>query len=179
MSRHPLDIVCPRLRTLNCDSVSERLAMHLDKWRRSGTTCVGRRSPLSHRRAVETMAVYFRREFRYDFVQYIATEELDDEETLAFFWADGHFGGYSVIGGCCFRWREWENCDSWWAMQWIWLHPYFRRRGYLSRSWDLFTAMFAPFGVEPPLSESMSRFLSKRQFIERPIMDGVVKLFTD
>lgn len=166
----PLDIVCPNLRSLEePHSVASRLIVmgganhpiHDD------LTCVGRRSPASQKKAVELMATYFRREFGYDFVQYSANEFLDDSETLAWLWATGYPQDYTIIGGGCFRKREWKDLPNAWAMQWIWLHPYFRRKGILTRAWPVFTAMFGPFDVEEPVSNAMDHFLAGKPHVCR------------
>jgi hypothetical protein len=62
------------------------------------------------------------------------------------------------MGACCFRVRE-----AGWALQWIWLHPYFRDHGYLTAAWDAFRALFGGLYVEPPLSSAMAGFLKARQ----------------
>jgi len=41
------------------------------------------------------------------------------------------------------------------------LHPFFRRRGLMSKAWDAVKLKFPQFEVEPPLSPAMERFMSK------------------
>jgi hypothetical protein len=45
--------------------------------------------------------------------------------------------------------------------RWIWLHPYYRRKGILSESWPMFVDRFGDFQVELPLSEAMESFMEK------------------
>ena len=100
-------------------------------------------SPLSHRRAVYKIARYFRREFQYDFVQFHETERGG---YVAFLWPHPEAAslpeGFRVacVGATCFRHRE----DGW-AMQWVWLHPFWRRRGLLSGAWPRFVKEFGAF----------------------------------
>jgi hypothetical protein len=118
--------------------------------------------PIRFRRAVETIARYFRREFHFDFVQYSATDRYCDKRDRAWLWF-GH-GAVTVtdplpcIGACSFRWREEETG---YALQWIWLHPYCRRRSLLTSAWPMFREWFGEFEVEGPLSEPMEAFLAK------------------
>lgn len=186
-NRSPLDIIPPKLRstvneplllTVHAESPANRLQFTGDEFLRrfqDGLVCVVRRSPLSHKRAVETLATYFRREFDYDFVQYSSDEDLDDRETVAFIWTTGYEGDLSVIGACCFRLRHEETTDfKCWALQWIWFHPYFRGKGILTRAWPLFCKAFGSFEVEHPISFAMKCFLDGKPFVTKsfPTKDG-------
>jgi hypothetical protein len=127
---------------------------------RSDVWCVRHDSPKRERAAVEQYAKYFRREFQYDFVQYSADEEpLADRAFL--FVPDPWGWGQRTVGACCFRRRE-DSGGSWFALAWIWLHPYWRSRGLLSNAWSYFVHRFAPFRVEPPLSPAMQGFLRRK-----------------
>ena len=125
--------------------------------------CVTTRSPLSLRRAVYQIAKYFRREFRFDFLQY----DYTDEEASArayLFEAVGNLEAWPrsvMVGACCFRWREWSNVPHGWALQWVWLHPYARGRGILAGHWPYFRQRFGDFHVEGPLSPAMAAFLAR------------------
>ena len=121
------------------------------------------RSSLNRRKAVYQIATYFRREFRYDFLQYGEAE--DDPTHCAFLWLPmEQMSGWfcHVIGACCFRQR-----DTGMSLQWIWLHPYYRRQGLLSYQWPRFQEKFGKdFLVEGPVSYAMEQFLRKRDYIE-------------
>jgi len=126
------------------------------------------RSPVTERRSVEAIAVYFKREFGYDFVQFSSGSGRfrESEDVRAFVWSDigKHRMGIEdrwVTGATCFRWREYLDAPSGYAMQWIWLHPYVRHQGLLTSAWPFFRARFGDFVCEPPLSDAMSRFLEK------------------
>ncbi len=128
---------------------------------------VTNKSPKQHRRAVYKMAQYFRRELRYDFVQY-SPEEKEAESTLvAFLWLVPRFRHFTdefsvpVIGATCFRWCEWQDYPAGWAMDWVWFHPYFRRQGLLSASWLKFRDEFSDFLCVQPISPPMKQFLEK------------------
>ncbi|EHK7543350.1 hypothetical protein H2659_17705 [Vibrio cholerae] len=121
-------------------------------------------SGIEYRTALEKFALYFKREFRYDFIQYESDEHLySNYEYVGFLFIDSAHDLYDEndsvapqrgIGGCCFRKRS-----DVWVLDWIWLHPFCRRRGVLTNSWDLFLAMFGSFEVEKPISVEMQKFL--------------------
>lgn len=122
--------------------------------------------PLATRKALYQFAVYFRREFRYDFVQYSVEDDganLDHMVAFLFYehdWATKN----TAYGGCIFRYRcNWTNVDPHWALQWIWLHPYERGRGRLTNVWGYFEEKFGNFVVEEPLSSAMKAFLDKKK----------------
>lgn len=118
------------------------------------------KSPITHRKAVWKLARFFRREFGYDFTQYGYGGKDDDVDHVAYLWCplDCMLVGWRThcIGATCFRKRE-ETGKM--AMQWIWLHPFFRRQGLLSAAWPRFVKEHGEFDVEGPLSEAMEAFL--------------------
>jgi hypothetical protein len=122
-------------------------------------------SPLKLRREVERFAIYFRREFNFDFQQFEATEKPKNQEkpyAAYLFTNEPNHYPRMWVGACCFRWREFKGVDPRWGMQWMWLHPYYRGKGILSRAWDKFHELHGNFFCEPPFSPSMEAFLRKR-----------------
>ena len=123
------------------------------------------RSPLQLRRQVERFAKYFQREFRYDFQQFEATEKIEKHKRpYAAYLFPNEPNRYPRVwaGACCFRWREPKDFEPRWAMQWMWLHPYYRGTGILSRAWERFHVLHEDFMCEPPFSPAMQAFLRKR-----------------
>lgn len=49
-----------------------------------------------------------------------------------------------------------------WSMTWVWLHPFERRRGHLSKVWPFMTARYGSFAVDRP-SPAMRAFLTRHQ----------------
>jgi hypothetical protein len=126
------------------------------------------KSPVLYRKAVYKIACFFRREFGYDFVQYGDEGKEDDPSHVAFLWIHPETEGSSrfripCIGASCFRYHERTDHPADYSMQWVWFHPYWRRRGLLSKSWPDFKLEFGDFVCEQPISEAMSRFLEKQQ----------------
>jgi hypothetical protein len=137
------------------------LVMPLITWKReySDPLAVNFRSPKSHRRAVWKIAQFFRREFHYDLIQYGYEGDDDDFTHAAYLWVpDCAVDGFRVhcIGATCFRKRGDRM-----AMQWIWLHPFWRRQRLLTRAWPRFQQAHGSFDVETPLSDAMKGFLHK------------------
>jgi hypothetical protein len=116
---------------------------------------IGASSPFHLRQGVARLALWFRREFHYDFPPY--DESCD---STVFVWADGDCltnGQVPLIGAAGF-----DSEDGFpWALGWAWFHPYARRRGYLSQAWPYFRKRFGGFILEPPLSEAMEAFVAK------------------
>lgn len=124
-------------------------------------------SPYTHRRAVFKLAQYFRREFHYDFVQYGYNGQEDDETHTAYLWPPDHWLGMSgmkvhCIGAACFRERVTAKQETVQSLVWIWLHPFFRRRGFLNLAWSMWQRNHGDFCVEAPLSEAMFSFLKEK-----------------
>ena len=114
--------------------------------------------------ALETMACYFKQEFRYDYLQYDKSEHPSEctgvlfcERAMDLVRDENHFPN-RVIGGACFRREETE----FYFLDWIWLHPFARNRGRLSREWKAMESKFGKFGFTEPLSPHMAAFLKRR-----------------
>src|SRR6266481_7355689 len=89
---------------------------------------VNRESEIRIRKEVERFAYYFKREFNYDFPQYSVN---DKTYYTAYLFTNGENQYPHVwIGACCFRSRNYADlglqCE---ALQWVWIHPYFRTKG--------------------------------------------------
>lgn len=121
------------------------------------------RSPRAHRRAVYRLAAYFLQEMRFGVLQYGYDGDEDDPDHVAFLWVHPEVVGMSwefrapCVGAACFRQRE--ECGP--ALQWAWMHPYFRRQGLLSEAWPTFVREFGDFAVEGPVSTAMKAFLAQ------------------
>jgi hypothetical protein len=126
---------------------------------------VTRESPLKLRQEVERCAIYFRREFSYDFQQFTATEKPKKQEkpyAAYLFINEQNHSPRVWVGACCFRWRKYQDAKPRWAAQWMWLHPYYRGKGILSGAWDKFHELHGNFICEPPISPAMMAFLRKQ-----------------
>ncbi len=118
---------------------------------------IGPKSPVSWRKAVESMAYYFRREMHFDFPPYGVTEtdfspELGRDRVLVFpktTVIEGFLDVCYFIGAVGVRWREWTDAPASWCVTWAWLHPYERRQGHLTKAWPFLLRTFPNTWVEP------------------------------
>lgn len=111
------------------------------------------------RTACYKIAQFFQKEFKSDFVPFC---ENDNDTYKAYLFLDDEWFDRDVIGACCFRLRKYENVEFW-AMQWIWIHPYYRNKGILKENWEHFRKKHGNFWVEPSYSKAMEAFLKKYQ----------------
>lgn len=128
-----------------------------------GPTLVLPGSPRRLRAAVHTFAVAFRRESRFDFVQFPDPDDRTDRAWEAWLWPASEARYLSVrsvaVGAACFRRVAWEELpEPAWTACWIWLHPYVRRLGMVSGAWPTFIDRYGDFILEPPLSDAMEGF---------------------
>lgn len=134
-----------------------------------GLNLVGYAEGIKIRKCVELFAKYFRREFSYDFIQYSVFPEKKNEDMLTkpYLFGEIEYGfNYVSYGACCFRYRGqeyWNNIRPHWALQWIWIHPYKRNQGLLTKYWAYFEERFGNFMIEEPRSKSMENFILARK----------------
>ena len=125
-------------------------------------------SPQDERDAVEAIAWFFKREMRFDYVQFDAKQKAGpsgEPPYSAYLFLENAFDlmqkdcptPYRVIGAACFR----QSRDESWDLTWIWLHPYTRGKGLLLEHWSQFAYLHGEFRLEPPVSEAMAGFLRK------------------
>lgn len=117
-------------------------------------------SDIRLRKEVERLAYYFKRELHFDFLQYEAT---DNTSHTAYLFANEMRHIPRVwVGACCFRTRTFKDLEKpYEALQWIWIHPYYRNRGILLKSWSTLRKNHGDFFAEPPVSPAMRAFLIK------------------
>lgn len=122
--------------------------------------------PMSIHKAVEQLSYYFKREGRFDFVQYTANENIDNLNSHAYIWIEEEWDDTVAIGACEFRFLGDVDQIKNWSLQWIWMHPYYRGKGLLSGAWPSFVEYYGKnFHVEPPLSREMKYFLKKMNHV--------------
>lgn len=134
---------------------------------------VNQSSPAADRNAAECLAWFFKREFSYDFVQYLASERGNGKDCVVLLTDRGYTKTGKEVefayGAICMRWRTYSNHEPEWAMTWVWLHPYERNKGHLSDIWQGLETRFPGFRVEPPLSPAMHAFLTNRGELHRTL----------
>ena len=128
---------------------------------------------IQKKQALETLATYANRELQWDLVPFDSEEndEQDDfvpwnaylfhGESMPPYEFDDRYKNVLYFGACCFREKKNDDKSPRWELDWVWLHPYFRRRGWLTRAWPVFKRDFGTFEVSAPLDEAMKSFLLK------------------
>ena len=131
--------------------------------------CVTSRSYKRLQYSVWKIACLFRNEMNFAIPDYWHKGEAVGEDVRAYLWCktcDEYPTGLGpsdvVIGGCCFYPHE----DAW-GLHWVWLHPFERRQGRLSRVWPYFEERFGSFVPMPPWSDAMRHFLKKQGYVEK------------
>lgn len=120
------------------------------------------KQPKSIAKAVEQLAYYFKREGRFDFVQYVAYEDRDSARVNAYIWIDTDWDDTFAVGAAGFRFLGDVGQVNNWSLQWVWFHPYYRCKGLLSGAWEAFVNRYGKdFHIELPLSYEMECFLKK------------------
>lgn len=123
-------------------------------------------SSLWKHRQMYLRASAFKREFKYDTIQWGYSPR--DEDGSGSGESDYNARGYlftddrsRIVGAAAFRYRSYHDAPNGWGLQWIWFAPQFRRKGYLAKHWDDFKKRYGRFHAEPPVSEAMQTFLRK------------------
>lgn len=131
------------------------------------------------RKTMFLLARFFKREFSYDGIQYASYYDIeDDDECHAYMWTLDKGKNHEDIksfafGGFCFRKRSANR----YGLQWIWLHPYLRNRGLLTKHWSSMKEKFGhDFYVEPPYSLPLEKFLNKKENKHHTFEGGGMKI---
>jgi len=114
------------------------------------------RSHGAWRKAVHKIAGFFEREFGYDAScsgeAFSGVNRHDD----AAVWVADDKAGDIVFGAALFR-----QSLTGWSMQWAWIHPFERNKGWMARAWPFFQRRYKKLTVDGPLSPAMRAFLKK------------------
>ena len=104
-------------------------------------------------------ALAFKRELRYDFVQWDSSTGDPDPDVHGYLFISPD---NIVMGACAFRLREYVDLDRpIRRLEWIWITPKYRRSGVLSKHWKTLRQRYGDFHLAPPVSEEMVAFLKK------------------
>jgi hypothetical protein len=105
-------------------------------------------SPELLRVHVELFARYFLREMHMDGVQFETAETAESPGYVRYqaylFAIQDRF-----IGAGCFRYRDYQDPARPWVFDWMWLYPYFRRQGHLTRAWPTLRSELGNFQTGP------------------------------
>ncbi|WAC13393.1 hypothetical protein [Dyadobacter pollutisoli] len=118
------------------------------------------RSPVWKHREMHSRALAFKREMQYDSFQWAAPGQPRDIEAVGYLVTNDKG---AIIGAYCFRERIRRDQSKQWTLDWVWICPKYRRMGFLTKQWKSLKDMFGDFAIEPPVSDSMKRFLEKQK----------------
>jgi hypothetical protein len=161
----PGSVVCEIVRRCRqAPVIAEFSRIHLsyvpDRYDRESLLPVLPGSPPHLRTEVGRLARYYRREFDYDVMQF---EQNDRDPTCTAYLLTSTGSAPAVwAGACCFRSHDYVDAGAnIQTLDWVWIHPYLRRKGLLARHWPTFRANHGDFAVKPAVSEAMVQFLRK------------------
>jgi hypothetical protein len=129
---------------------------------------VDRKSDVHLYEEVYKIATYFHEEFDYTHVPfcplgYIDAPKLKYKALLFTKEApDKHEKEptpHRIYGACLFTVKEFTEDKDYWLLQWIWIHPFFRHRGNLKKTWNKLEEKFDNFLIASPISNDMNAFL--------------------
>jgi hypothetical protein len=109
---------------------------------------------------VERFARYFLRELHTGGLQFEASESEKSPDYVPYKAFLFSWQGHNV-GASCFRYRKDLDSTTPWFFDWIWIHPFCRRRGVLSQCWKDLKGHVGEFQLSRPVSVSMQTFLLK------------------
>jgi hypothetical protein len=66
---------------------------------------------------------------------------------------------YRIFGSCYFSRQSFTKDNDCWALEWIWLHPFFRNKGNLKKYWPYLENNFGDFLIMGDVSNDMEAFL--------------------
>jgi hypothetical protein len=101
----------------------------------------------------------------FDFIQY-SIDEISATDSAFLFAYSPDIDKFYGIGAVYFRWIKWTDHPASHSMEWAWLHPFFRRHGFLTKAWPHFVSRYKSFHVSTPRSEAMQYFLKKIGYVE-------------
>lgn len=137
---------------------------------------VDKQSDIKLHEEVYKIAKYFMEELNYDRIPYSQYGNLSNEYKVLLFTEKAldiyrkDPMPYRIYGGCLFSKIKFTKGDDYWALEWIWIHPFFRNRGNLKKNWTQLEENFGNFIIKTPISNDMKAFLenmkSKHEHIE-------------
>ena len=111
-----------------------------------------------HKRALRKFSEYLTIENGYDFPCYHGGRIADDGKFRPFLWVESLYNSDFdlAFGGGAMR-----ETNGKWCLEWVWIHPFKRRKGVLTATWPNLKNYYGDFLVNRA-SEPMRRFLEKQ-----------------
>ena len=116
--------------------------------------------------AVHQLALYFRREMRFDFPQFFDPTEATDEAFRRQPWEAWLIPGsprVDSIRPLVFGAGVFHQYESGWCLDWVWVHPFLRGKGVLRSAWREWTDRYGDFQLSKPISPAMPKFVARQR----------------
>lgn len=133
--------------------------------RHSNPELVDISAPFWMHQEVYERALRFKRDFRYDFLQWNGCQSKKATPTYQGYLFADHTGTHppgTIVGACAFALRQGH-----WSLDWIWVTPSMRRKGVLSHRWQAFLDRYGDFDIEHPLSDAMEAFVRQNGTLQQ------------
>jgi hypothetical protein len=129
---------------------------------------VDKKSDIDLHREVFKIAKYFSEDLNYNTIPpYPPLGVRDKDHTALLFTTEATDLGkaesmsYRIFGSCLFRRQHFTEAEDCWVLEWIWFHPFFRRKGNLTKYWAYLERKFGDFLINEPESNDMVAFLDR------------------
>ncbi len=126
---------------------------------------IDKHSDIDLHEEVYKIAEYFKEELNYDRVPFSPNGQLSEKYIVLLFTEEAldkyktEPMPYRIYGACFFNRMIFTKDDDYWALEWIWFHPFFRNRGNLKKNWNELEETFDNFIIKKPISSDMKTFL--------------------
>ena len=128
---------------------------------------IDKQSDLDLCEEVFKIAKYFKEELNYNKVPY-SPLGMTPKEDIALLFTEEAIDiyktepmPYRIYGACYFSKMKCTKGEDYWALEWIWFHPFFRNRGNLKKYWAYLEENFGNFIIKEPISNDMKAFLKR------------------
>lgn len=145
-----LDPYDPEFEALECLElipVPEDTPLNSNEW-----ISVNNNSKLKLKEILHRAARCFTKKFNYG-PAYEYSYRNSEEYSAALF-----IDGSNIIGGCAIHYN-YKNVPDLHGLQWVWLHPDYRRSGVFKRFWNDYVKELDSIAIESPISVDMIAFI--------------------
>jgi len=131
----------------------------------NNTVTINKQSDSELHEEVFKIAKYFKEELDYDSIPYSQLGFIPKEDKVLLFTEEAldvyktKPMPHRIYGACYFKRMKFSKGEDYWALEWIWLHPFFRNRGNLKKHWTNLEEKFGAFLIKEPVSHDMTAFL--------------------
>jgi hypothetical protein len=129
---------------------------------------VDKKSDIDLHREVFKIAKYFSEDLNYNTIPPYPPLGIKNTEDIALLFTAEAIDldktepmSYRIFGSCLFSRQHFTNDKDCWALEWIWFHPFYRKKGNLQKYWAYLELNFGDFLIMDPDSNDMVVFLDR------------------